>query len=128
MFMDIGAAVRVGADLGLQPIDIPEFGRRRMGVEQIVDAERGAPARRESIVRIEIQLPEALAVDLTESGRRIGAGGRHAREIMHGGGVDAGSGRERIIAEIAIVQTATPGPEIRQIQGQEPVATGASVM
>src|SRR5271168_470917 len=45
MFVDIRSTVRVGADLVLQPIDIPELGRCCVGVEQIVDAERGAPAR-----------------------------------------------------------------------------------
>src|SRR5271155_3565301 len=38
MFVDICPPVRVAADLGLQPIDIPELGRGRVGVEQIVDA------------------------------------------------------------------------------------------
>src|SRR5271163_4958020 len=50
MFVDIGSPVRVSTNLVLQPIDIPELGRGCVGVEQIVDAERSAPARREGIV------------------------------------------------------------------------------
>jgi len=48
MLVDICPPVRVAADLGMQPIDIPELGRGRVGIEQIVDAQSGAPARRET--------------------------------------------------------------------------------
>ena len=39
MLMDIGSTVGVGVDFGFQPIHIPKFRRRSMGVQQIVDAD-----------------------------------------------------------------------------------------
>src|SRR5271163_3323006 len=102
MLVDIGAPVRIGSNLGLQPVYVPELGRRCVSVEQIVNAEGGNNALRESIMKVEIQLSVALPIDLTERGRGIGAGGRHVREVMYGGGIDAGSRRERIIPQIAI--------------------------
>ena len=109
MFMDIGPTVRVGADLVLQSIDIPEFGRGRVGIEEIVDAERDAPARWQRTMNVEVQLAEALPIDLPERRRRVNARCGYAWEIMHGNRIDAGPGGERIVPEIAIVESAAPG-------------------
>ena len=97
MLVDIGAPVWIGGNLGLQPVYVPELGRGCVSVEQIVNAERADKASRESLMKVEIQLSVALPIDLTERRRGIGAGCRHIREVMHGGGIDAGSRRERII-------------------------------
>ena len=51
-----------------QAIDVPELGRVGMGVEQIVDAERSAPALRKGVMRVEVPFAEPLAVDLTLRG------------------------------------------------------------
>src|SRR5271155_105675 len=114
MLVDIGAPVRIGSNLGLQTVDVPELGRRRVSVEQIVDAERGSHATRESIMNVEVQLPIALPIDLTERRRGVGAGCRYVREVMHGGGIDAGSRRQRVIPQIAIDEAAAPRAEIVQ--------------
>lgn len=37
-----------------QPIDIPKLSRSCMGVEKIVDSERGAPAPKKSVVSVEV--------------------------------------------------------------------------
>jgi len=73
MVMHIGSSVRVAVDLGSEPIDIPEFGRGRMRVEDIVDAERRGPARGQGIVCVQIELSESLAVDLAERRGSVGA-------------------------------------------------------
>ncbi len=71
MFVDIGDT---GSRLSLQPTDIPELSRVCMGVENIIDAERGAPARRQRVIHVEVHLPEALAVDLGKRGFGRGVG------------------------------------------------------
>src|SRR6202140_3667021 len=118
MLMDVGAPVRVGPDLGSKAIDIPELRRRRMSVEQIVDASRGSPPATKGIVSVEIQLAEAFAIDLAGERRGAGAAGRCAGKVLRSGGIDAWAGRERIAAEVPIVETGAPAPEVRQGQGQ----------
>ena len=54
MLVHIRAPIRVGMDLRLQTVDIPELRRRGMGVEQIVYAQRSAPAGVECVVDIEV--------------------------------------------------------------------------
>ena len=55
MLVNVGPPVRISADLGLQPIDVPELRRGRVRVEEIVDPKRRAPIRRKGIVNIEVQ-------------------------------------------------------------------------
>src|SRR5271168_13945 len=118
MCVNISPPLWVGADLGVQPIDIPKLGRGSVGVEQIVDAKRGAPAQRECTVRVEVQFSEALAADLTGGRRGVRARSRHAWEIFNCGGIDARPGGERIVAEIAVIESPAPAAEITQIQRQ----------
>jgi len=54
MFVNIGAPLRIGIDLVLEAIDVPKLSRSCMGVEKIVDSERGAPAPKKSVVSVEV--------------------------------------------------------------------------
>src|SRR5580692_2119561 len=91
MLVNIGSSIRVRANLVLQPVDIPKLRRSRMRVQEIVDAECGAPAGGERVMRIDVHLSESFAIDLAQRGRSIGAGSCNAGEVMHGGGIDAGT-------------------------------------
>ena len=96
--MDASSTIRIGINFILQSIDVPKFRRRRMAVEQIVDAEPGAPPCRKCITCIKVHFSEALAVDLAERNGGIGARGGHARKVTHRGGSYARPRRERIIS------------------------------
>ncbi len=58
---------------------------------------------------VKIQLAEPFPVHLAKRGRRIGARSGYIREVVDGGGVDARPRGERIVAEIAVIQSTTPG-------------------
>jgi len=57
MLVDIGDS---GRRLSWEPIDVPKHGELGMSVEQIVDAQRGAPTGYDGIVDVEIPLPNPL--------------------------------------------------------------------
>jgi hypothetical protein len=73
MLLDSGTTVGVVVNLVLQPVDGPELHRVSVRVEQVVDAERGAPAGGERILSFEIQLSEAVSVYLPGGRRSVGA-------------------------------------------------------
>ena len=65
---------------------------------------------------LEISLSESLGIHLAQGRRCVRAGGGDAREIMRGGRVVAGTGGQRVIAEIAVIEGAAPSPEVGEIQ------------
>jgi hypothetical protein len=73
-----------GRRLTRQPVHIPKLGRGCMGVEQIIDADRGTPAPRKCIVSVKIPFAEALAVNLAERGCSWGVRARSAEIVLCG--------------------------------------------
>ena len=86
--MDVGATIRVHADLVLQTVDIPELGCGCVRVEQIVDAKTGQPPLAKVVVHIEVQLTIALSIDLSLRGGCVGARRGDIGEIVDGSGID----------------------------------------
>src|SRR5271170_8505 len=104
MLMNIGSTVRVACDLILQPVDVPEFGRCGMRVEEIVYAQRRAPIGGKRVMDIQVGLAKSLAVDLTQGRRGVGARGGHVWEVVDGRSVVARTGRQGIVPEITVAQ------------------------
>ena len=73
-----------GRRLTWEPVYIPKLGRGCMGVEQIIDADRGTPALRKCIVSVKIPFAEALAVNLAERGCGWGVRARSAEIVLCG--------------------------------------------
>src|SRR6516165_8162099 len=69
-------------------------------------------------MNVEIQLTEAFPVHLSERRWGIGTRSGHVRKVTNGSGVDAGPRGKWVVAEIAVVQTATPATQMIQVQGK----------
>src|ERR1700735_2272802 len=73
-----------GGRLAGQAVDIPKFSCVRVGVEKIIDAERGAPPFRERVASIEVPFPKSLAIDLTQRHGRRGIGASRSEIVLRG--------------------------------------------
>src|ERR1700683_2952621 len=86
-----------------------------MGIQHVVYANGDTPALREGVMHIDVQLAETAAVDLARQCRSARAV-RRMGEVLGRRGIHARTGRQWVVAEIAVFQASRPTSKILQIQ------------